>query len=69
MTIWFYVLWYNVSAIITRTKAILKNRLSLRLKMSMESTVVTSMAQEMRNRRVMLLPCFMMADMMRPLMA
>ena len=35
----------------------------------MERMVVTTMAEEMRNSRVMLLPCFMMADMMRPMAA
>ena len=34
--------------------------------MSIDSVVVTNMAQAMKKRRVMLLPCLMIDDMMRP---
>ena len=37
--------------------------------MSIDSVVVTSMAQAMKNSRVMLLPCLMIEDMMRPTVA
>ena len=62
-------MWYNASATITSIKEAQKKILSCRLNMSMDRTVVTNIAHEIKNSLVMLLPCLKMADIMRPLTA
>ena len=53
----------------TKTNAAQKKMLRLSPKMMMESTVVTTMAHEIRKSRVMLLACFMIPDIIRPMHA